>query len=89
MALNMDPVFTLEYMKQTDSVVDHRIKDLRRFPKPKNETDTTNGSDNNDGGEFNLEDLKNFDPSKFDPSKMNLDPSQMEEMKKKMEELKK
>lgn len=89
MALHMDPVFTMDAVKQIGSIVDHKIKDLRRIPKPKNNTDTTNSTDTGSAGEFNIDDLKNFDPSNFDPSKMNLDPSSLEQMQKKMEELKK
>lgn len=57
-----------------DQVIDHKVKDLRRIPKPKNDTDTSN-AENPNVDDINWEDLKNFDPSKFDPSKMNFDPS--------------
>lgn len=70
----MDPVFTLDLVKQVDQVVDHKIKDLRRISKPKNDTDTSNSTNTKNAEEFDLENLKNFDPSMFDPTKMNLDP---------------
>lgn len=89
MALNLDPIFSSEFFTQVENMIDHKIKDLRRIPKPKNETDTSNPEGSQPGDEFNIEDLKNFDPSMFDPSKMNLDAEQMAEMKKKMEELQK
>ena len=64
MALNEDPIFTLEIVKESDKKIDQKVKNLRRIPKPKNDTDTTGaGLD-----DFNIDDLKNFDPTKFDPS---------------------
>ena len=74
MALYIDPVFTVDLVKNVDSIVDHKIKDLRRMSKPKNDTDTTNSTLPTDTDEFDLESLKNFDPNMFDPTKMNLDP---------------
>lgn len=65
MALNEDPIFTLEIVKESDKKIDQKVKNLRRIPKPKNDTDTTAGAGLDD---FNIDDLKNFDPTKFDPS---------------------
>lgn len=73
MALNIDPVFHLDEVKRVDALIDHKVKDLRRTPKPKNDTDTTNTTNTKEGDEFNLDDIKNFDPSKFDPSKFGPD----------------
>lgn len=89
MALNLDPIFSSDFFIPVESQIDHMIKDLRRIPKPKNETETTNPEGTPSEGGFNMEDLKKFDPNLFDPSKMNLNPEQMEEMMKKMEDLKK
>lgn len=66
---------------------------MRRTPKPKKASNTTatEGDENDPLKDFNIDDLKNFDPSKmdFDPSKMNIDGEKFEEMKVQMEELKK
>lgn len=67
LALNLDPVFHLDLVKGVDADIDRKLKELRRTPKPKNETQPKD--------DFNIEDLKDFDPSMFDPSKLN--PEQM------------
>ncbi len=72
MALNEDPVFSLDIVKEIDRTIDHKIKDLRRVPKPKDNEKTSEDSLK----DFNIDDLKNFDPSKFDPSKF--DPSKFD-----------
>ena len=87
MALHMNPVFTLDLVRKVDSTLDNKLRDLDRMTESKNNTDTTNSTNTKNGEEFNIEDLKNLDPSMFDPSKMNLDPANMEEMQKKVEEL--
>lgn len=87
MALHMNPVFTLDLVRKVDSTLDNKLRDLDRMTESKNNTDTNNSTNTKNGEEFNIEDLKNLDPSMFDPSKMNLDPENMEEMQKKIEEL--
>lgn len=69
MAKNEDPIFNLELVKKMDQDIDHKIKDLRRIPKPKKEEDKEEKAKVPEMPKMpeniNLEDLKNFDYSKL------------------------
>ncbi len=88
MAINLDPVFNLDVLKQMDSAIDHAIKDIRRVPKPTKKKDKkTNEKKEKETKDkmpdFNLDDLKDMDFSN-----LNLEGDQLEKMKEQLRKMK-
>jgi hypothetical protein len=64
--MNEDPVyFNITVVKDYDQRLDSKIKDLRRIPKPKNETGVEEKENKKDMDDI----LKNMDPSKLNMTK--------------------
>lgn len=77
LAQNEDPIFNIQLVKDYDSQMDKKIKDMRRIPKPKNETVAEPPSP-----------LEGMDPSKVDFSKLNMTDEKMKEMMDQLNKLK-
>lgn len=87
-----EPVFKLDFVKNSAKKIEDEILLLEKIKKPSNDTETDNEENsekkddlNLDDLKTNMDDLKNFDPKNFDMKNLNMT---MEKMKEYMDKLK-